>query len=61
MEMSVEKKVGLFFLMVKKGAKQLNTWIATWWFFTNPFEKYANVKMGDFLPQLFGEENPKNI
>ena len=23
-----------------------------WWFFTNPFEKYAQVKLGENLPQL---------
>ena len=26
----------------------------SWWFFTNPFEKYEIVKMGEHLPQFSG-------
>ena len=27
---------------------------SSWWFFTNPSEKYAQVKMGEILPQFSG-------
>ena len=36
-----------------------NTFLYSWWFFTNPSEKYAQVKL-DHLPQISGW-NSKNI
>ncbi len=32
-------------------------WISSWWFFPNPFEKYAQVKMGSSSPKRY--ENNK--
>ena len=29
--------------------------LASWWFFTNPFEKYATVKFGFIFPRVRGE------
>jgi len=28
--------------------------VSSWWFFTNPFDTYATVKMGETLPQGSG-------
>ena len=31
--------------------------LAGWWFFTNPFETYGQVKFGIHLPQIYRGEN----
>ena len=30
----------------------------SWWFFTNAFETYATVKVGNHLPKIFGVNIP---
>ena len=34
--------------------------LASWWFFTNPFEKYATVKFGFIFPRV-GDENKQVV
>ena len=45
----------------KWGNKKLKwiSYISRWWFFTNPFEKYAQVKMGSSSPGI-GVKTKKN-
>ena len=37
---------------------RVSLWFSSWWFFTNPSEKYAQVKLGS-SSSIFGVKIPK--